>query len=328
MSAMDKVREKNKFSFLIHGGAGTIAKNMDGQPYYDAMKNIIADVYNFADSNLNHGNVTALDVAEYAVKQLENEQLFNAGRGSVFTASETHELEASIMDGSNLKSGAVSLISTVKNPISLARAVMEHTQHVYMVGESAERLAESASLERVHPSYYSTPSRLEQIRATKLTGQILNDHDAQQLAFKQPGSTGTVGCVCMVNGHVAAATSTGGMTNKLPGRIGDSPIIGAGTYANDNTCAVSATGKGEFFIQHVVAYDISARISYGGRNLHTAVRETILEKLPLQTGGVIAINRHGEYAMEFNSNGMFRAGCDIYGQCEMGIWNELQSFHL
>lgn len=319
---------KKTFSFVIHGGAGTIGKHLNGKPYYDALYHIISEVYAFGDSHRKDANITALDIAEYAVKLLENEELFNAGKGSVFTAKETHELEASIMDGSTLRSGAVSLISTVKNPISLARAVMERTSHVYMVGESAEKLAEVAKLERVHPSYFSTQSRLEQVKAAIAAGKVLNDHDAEKLAFSHPGSTGTVGCAVMFDGHVAAATSTGGMTNKLPGRVGDSPIIGSGTYANDNTCAVSATGKGEFFIRHVVAYDISSRIAYGGRTLENAVKETVFEQLPAATGGVIAINKHGEYTMQFNSDGMFRGGCDADGNCEMGIWSEVSRFHL
>lgn len=315
----DMCELKSTFIFLIHGGAGVVSKTIDSQPYYDSLKGVLSATYHFIEECIkSRKNISAVDIVECAVKLLEDNPLFNAGYGSVYTANERHELEASIMNGETRSSGAVSLINTVKNPISLARLVMEETNHAYMVGESAEELA--VNLPRVKESYYSTVDRLNQLHAAKKKAIVINDCD-------DPDSKGTVGCVCMFNGHVAAATSTGGMTNKLPGRVGDSPIIGAGTYAYDKTAAISATGKGETFIKHVVAYDISARMDYGGQSLQEAVIDTV-NSLPSQTGGVIAVNNRGEYSMEFNSNGMFRGVCFDSGHCEIGIWDELIRFNI
>lgn len=314
---------------LIHGGAGVISKAIDSQSYYDGLKTVVTSIYHFIeDSHTSEKNLSAVDIVEFGVKLLEDNQLFNAGYGSVYTSNETHELEASIMDGSNLNSGAVSLVKTTKNPISLARVVMEETKHAYMAGESAEQLASLRGLETVEESYYNTKVRLDQLHKAMNAQVVINDCDDEDTRLgDEAGSKGTVGCVCMYNGHVAAATSTGGMTNKLPGRIGDSPIIGAGTYANDETVAVSATGKGEVFMRHVVAYDISSRMLYGGQDVYEAVKATV-NSLPPQSGGVIAVDRNGDYCMEFNSNGMFRGVCYASGHCEIGIWDELIRFNI
>lgn len=360
------------------GGAGVVSKGIDSKPFFDALTRIMTDAYKFAKAGQSvkgKQSITALDLVEYTVTLLENDPLFNAGRGAVFTNDETHEMEASIMNGSNLQCGSVSLIKSVKNPITLARTVMEKTKHNYLVGDSAEKLAIRESLELRNTTYFSTERRREQLILAKKSNHIVNDHDLEktenillntnkvpsseinesidmkdassrgkknrQLDTEDvidknsrqdavdalfPGSTGTVGCVCMFQGHVAAATSTGGLTNKMAGRIGDTPIIGAGTYANDRTCAVSATGKGEEFMRYVAAYDVSARIEIGGMSLNDAVKDTVFKKLPTGSGGIIAVNSNGDYSMEFNSKGMFRGVCDSSGNCEVGIWEDLIPF--
>jgi L-asparaginase / beta-aspartyl-peptidase len=267
-----------------------------------------------------------VDVAEFAVRLLEDEELFNAGKGSVFTADETHELEASVMNGSNLECGAVSLLRSTRNPISAARKVMENTEHIYLVGVGAESLAEKSGLTQVEQSYFSTERRRQHLQVARLQDKALVDHDPSSTVSEIPSKTGTVGCVCFYKSHVAAATSTGGMTNKLPGRVGDTPIIGAGTYANDKTCAISATGRGEEFIRHVVAYDISARMEYGGCSLQEACRGTVHDKLPSGSGGVIAVDKTGSICFDWNSGGMFRASAVQQEggklELEVGIWEE------
>jgi beta-aspartyl-peptidase (threonine type) len=312
---------------VIHGGAGRISKSVDPKPYYEALQKIIFDSYNFSMKK----DVHAVDVVEYAVIQLENHELFNAGKGAVYTSVETHELEASIMDGATLNCGAVSMVKNVKNPISLARVVMENTSHVYVASEeTVAKLTEQYGLEKVDDSYFHTEKRLEQLRIAKKSNTVSVDHNLEKGGDKvdMPGGTGTVGCVCYLNGHVAAATSTGGLTNKMPGRIGDTPIIGAGTYANDKAVAVSSTGKGEEFIRNVVAYDVAARMLFGKRTLFEAAKETVHETLAEGTGGLIAVDNNGNYAMEFNSGGMLRAKCDSNGLCTMSVWDEEISFSI
>ena len=214
---------------------------------------------------------SALDAVEYGVKLLEDEILFNAGRGSVYAANGKHELESSIMNGKDLKCGAVSLATNIRNPVSLARQIMQSTPHNYIIGDEVERIARESGLELVENSYFDCEKRLKQFETARARDAIALDHNVSdngnvQNQLREQGSkdkTGTVGCVCMLDGNIAAATSTGGMTNKLSGRIGDSPIIGAGTYADNETCAVSCTGIGEEFMRYVAAYDISARMRYG-----------------------------------------------------------------
>ena len=311
----------SKFIFLIHGGAGVISKTIDGAPYYESLSRVTRDI--LAYINANRGSkLTALDIVEYGVILLEDDPLFNAGRGAVFTSEQTHELEASIMDGSNLQAGAASLIKTVKNPIILARAIMDPAiPHTFLVGQAAEAIAGQFGLERVEENYFSTEYRLEQLQSARARKKVVNDHDLLQ-GKSADGSTGTVGCVCMYDGHVAAASSSGGLTNKYPGRIGHTPIIGAGVYADDRSCAVSSTGRGEPIMAHVAAYDISTRMRIGGQPLVDAVKHTVHEHLPTGTCGVIAVDGFGNYAMEFNTSGMFRAMCNSEGECCMGIWHE------
>jgi L-asparaginase / beta-aspartyl-peptidase len=245
---------------------------------------------------------TSLDAVTRAVMVLEDNPLFNAGRGSVFTHDGRNELDAAIMDGHTLRAGAVSGLTHIRNPIDLARAVMEHSEYVMLSGAGAEEFALSRGVALVPQSYFHTPERWRQLERVRS-----GDAGLSALTISH---VGTVGAVALdVDGRLAAATSTGGMTGKRYSRVGDSPIIGAGTYADDRSCAVSATGHGEIFIRAAVAHDICARVRFGGRSLRDAVREVVLEELPALhgEGGVIAIDPSGEIAMEFNSEGMFRA---------------------
>ena len=245
---------------------------------------------------------TSLDAVTRAVMVLEDNPLFNAGRGSVFTHDGRNELDAAIMDGHTLRAGAVSGLTHIRNPIDLARAVMEHSEYVMLSGAGAEEFALSRGVALVPQSYFHTPERWSQLERVR--------NGEAGLSALTISHVGTVGAVALDgDGRLAAATSTGGMTGKRYSRIGDSPIIGAGTYADDRSCAVSATGHGEIFIRAAVAHDICARMRFGGRSLRDAVREVVLEELPALhgEGGVIAIDPSGEIAMEFNSEGMFRA---------------------
>jgi beta-aspartyl-peptidase (threonine type) len=312
-----------EFAVLLHGGAGVISPSEPSDAHYAALRRIVVDAYSFcADQLKNNPNTTAVDVVEHVVKMLEDEPLFNAGRGAVLTADETHELEASIMDGVTRKCGATMLQSVVKNPISLARAVMEHTPHVCVAGPGALQLAEKYNLELVDRSYFTTEKRVKQLRIAKADSIVTLDHNIEVTGEDREKSTGTVGCVCMFRGHVAAATSTGGLTNKMSGRIGDSPIIGAGTYANDNTCAVSGTGVGEEFMRNLVSYDVAMRMEFLGSSLDDACRDAIRLRLPEDCGGVIAADRFGHLCAAFNTIGMFRASCDSSGRADISIWEE------
>jgi beta-aspartyl-peptidase (threonine type) len=302
------------FGIAIHGGAGTLPRaEMSAaaeRRYRGGLKAAIDAGY-----ALLQAGGTSLDAVTRAVVLLEDNPLFNAGRGSVFTLDGRNELDAAIMDGSNLRAGAVCGLTQIKNPIELARAVMEQSKHVMLAGAGAEEFAVSRGFSFVPQSYFYTPERWRQLE--RIRG---GDTGLSALTISH---VGTVGAVALDDkGHVAAATSTGGMTGKRYQRIGDSPIIGAGTYADDRSCAVSATGHGEVFIRAAVAHDICARMRFGGRRLVQATREVVLGELQaLQgEGGVIAIDPSGEIAMEFNSEGMFRA-CRKQGQdAEIAIY--------
>jgi beta-aspartyl-peptidase (threonine type) len=250
-----------------------------------------------------------------AVVMLEDNPLFNAGRGAVFTLEGRNELDASIMEGSALKAGAVCGLTQIKNPIELAKAVMQRSEHVMLAAEGAEEYARNLGFEFVPQSYFYTDARWKQLE--RIRG---GDTSLSALTISH---VGTVGAVALdAHGHLAAATSTGGMTGKRYHRIGDSPIIGAGTYADDRSCAVSATGHGEVFIRAAVAHDICARMRFGGRSLTQAVREVVLEELPAMQGegGVVAIDAGGEISMEFNSEGMFRASRREGGQAFVAVY--------
>jgi L-asparaginase / beta-aspartyl-peptidase len=312
------------FRILVHGGAGVIAHDNQDRTrlYQEALRAHVLAIAEFIVASSSTG-ITALDIVEFAVKRLEDDPLFNAGRGSVYTAEGTHELEASIMCGKTCQSGAASLITRTRNPISLARAVLQHPLHSYLAGEGAERLAREKGLEEVENNFFDNPLRLEQLHRAQALHRVTLDN-AGDLHTKE--KMGTVGCVCMYNGDVAAGTSTGGMTNKLCGRIGDSPIIGAGNYADNRTCAVSCTGIGEEFMKHVAAYDVSARMSYGSQSLSVALHGTIQEKMPQNSGGAIAVNADGAMAVEFNTIGMYRGGLSSDGDAWIGIWKEEEKF--
>ena len=339
---MERPREENDpFIVAIHGGAGVISKSIDGQPYVVALRRILKDVYDhFTSLQLQLKTFNAVDIVEYATVLLEEEPLFNAGKGSVLCSDGTHELEASVMNGSTLECGAVSLLKCIRNPVRAARLVMHTTPHVYMVGTAAERLATEAGLEQVENSFFNTERRRNQLREAQNRGQssflVFRDHDLsrenvnqKEEAVNEEGK-GTVGCVAMYQGGVAAATSTGGMTNKFPGRVGDTPIIGSGTYANDATCAVSATGTGEEFMRHLAAHDISARMEHGGKTLQQACQETVFHKLPDQSGGVIAIDSKGQVILEFNCGGMFRGHFNSLQprNGNVGIWESMDEVDL
>jgi L-asparaginase / beta-aspartyl-peptidase len=290
------------FGLAIHGGAGTLPRaEAGGEREFHYRAGLAAALD--AGYAVLQARGTSLNAVTRAVMVLEDNPLFNAGYGSVFTIDGRNELDAAIMDGSTLKAGAVCGVTHIRNPIELARTVMEHSEYVMLSGAGAEEFALSRGFALVPRSYFHTPERWRQL-------ERIRSGDAG-LSALTISHVGTVGAVALdVDGRLAAATSTGGMTGKRYNRIGDSPIIGAGTYADDRSCAVSATGHGEVFIRAAVAHDICSRIRFGGRTLSEAVGEVVLEELPKLggEGGVIAIDRGGEIAMEFNSEGMFRAG--------------------
>jgi len=289
------------FGLAIHGGAGTLPRAEMSEERELKYRAGLAAALDAGYAVL-QARGTSLDAVMRAVMSLEDSPLFNAGVGSVFTLDGRNELDASIMDGRTLKAGAVCGVTHIRNPIELARTVMEHSEYVMLSGEGAEEFALSRGLKLVPRSYFYTAERWRQLE--RIRG---GDSGLSALTISH---VGTVGAVALdVEGRLAAATSTGGMTGKRYNRIGDSPIIGAGTYADDRSCAVSATGHGEIFIRAAVAHDICARMRFGGRTLSAAVHEVVLGELTqLQgEGGVVAIDRSGEISMEFNSEGMFRA---------------------
>ncbi len=307
----------NIFSIAIHGGAGTLVKGMMTPAletqYKQALKIALEKGYGILEKG-----GSAVDAVEEAVKILENSPLFNAGKGSVFTANETHEMDASIMDGKTLMAGAVSLISGIKNPVSLARDVMEKSGHVFLAGEGAMQFAKELHYKIEDTSYFYDKFRHKQWLDIKDTDSFQLDH-----ATKKDSKFGTVGAVaCDQEGNIAAATSTGGMTNKKWGRVGDSPMIGAGNYANNKTCAISCTGSGEFFIRGVVAYDVACLIEHKGMTLQDASNEVINNRI-LEIngdGGLIAVDNQGNVAMPFNTEGMYRASKTSKGVEDISIY--------
>jgi L-asparaginase / beta-aspartyl-peptidase len=302
------------FGLAIHGGAGTLPRAEMGGEIERKYRSGLAAALDAGYAVLQRGG-TSLDAVTRSVTVLEDNPLFNAGLGAVFTYDGANELDAAIMDGRSLKAGAVCGVTHIRNPIELARTVMEHSDYVMLSGAGAEEFALSRGFTLVPRSYFYTPERWRQLE--RIRG---GDAGLSALTISH---VGTVGAVALDgDGRLAAATSTGGMTGKRYNRIGDSPIIGAGTYADDRSCAVSATGHGEVFIRAAVAHDICSRMRFGGRTLSTAVREVVLEELPaLQgEGGVIAIDRHGDIAMEFNSEGMFRASKKSGEEAQIAIY--------
>ena len=302
----------------IHGGAGTMSRASIDAGQDRAYHAALQDILLAGQAVLARGG-SALDAVSLAVDMFEDCPLFNAGHGAVFTHDATHELDAAIMDGATLRAGAVACVSRIRRPLRAARAVMERSEHVLLVGAGAEAFAQACGLEMVAPDYFSTAARRAQLERVLATDATLLDHDAPPLAFATPAMApapldeerklGTVGAVALdAQGNLAAATSTGGMTNKRVGRVGDSPLIGAGTYADNRTAAISCTGTGELFIRAVAAYDICARMAYAGASLDAAAHEVVMKVLPAigGRGGLIAVDARGNLSLPFNTEGMYR----------------------
>lgn len=304
-----------KYALVIHGGAGNITPaNLPAEKaaQYEAK---LTEVLRHGDSILKAGG-NSLDAVEACVRMMEDSPLFNAGKGAVFTAEGKNELDAAIMDGKTGMAGAVAGVTTIRNPITAARAVMEKSEHVLLTGKGAEAFAAEKGLEMVSPDYFFTQSRWDSYVKAKANEDSITAIDKKH---------GTVGCVAVDSyGNLAAATSTGGMMMKKYGRIGDSPVIGAGTYADNATCAVSATGHGEFFIRNVVAYDVAARMKYKGLSLAQAANQVIMEKLKTMggIGGIIAVDGKGNVAMPFNSQGMFRGYINSGGEMKVAMFGD------
>lgn len=306
-----------RFAIAIHGGAGTIPRDTPPDQR-DAYTAALTAALEHGRERLARGD-RALDVVESVVRVFEDDPQFNAGKGAVYTEDGRHELDASIMDGRTLACGAVGAVRTVKNPVSLARLVMERTNHVLLIGDGAEAFADSAGVERVPNSYFDTPKRYEALQKALEARKEAAQPGAAPSSEERP--RGTVGCVALdVHGDLAAATSTGGMTAKKYGRVGDTPIIGAGTYADNRTCAVSCTGTGEEFIRHAIAHSVAARMLYAGKSLAQAADEAVNKTLKAGDGGLIAVSNDGDIAMPYNSAGMFRGAADSKGRFEVAIW--------
>jgi L-asparaginase / beta-aspartyl-peptidase len=297
--------KSGKYTIVIHGGAGTISKDLP-----DSVKNAYTDALKYAlkigQDILSKGG-KSIDAVEAVIQYFETDPKFNAGIGAVFTSDGKHELDACVMEGQDLSTGAVAGVKHIAHPIELARLVMEKTPHVLFAGEGADQLGKKFGLKWVPNSYYDTPSRKEAWEKWK--------------AKMDKEKHGTVGCVCLDQyGNIAAGTSTGGLTGKMPGRVGDSPICGAGTYANNKTCGISGSGTGELFIRNNVAFNISAFMEYKGMTLHQAEDEMIHHVLKPGDGGVIGVDKDGNYAFSFNTEGMFRGVATSTGVFEVKIW--------
>ena len=298
-----------EYAIVIHGGAGTILKkNMSDEmekEYIKKMDEALSIGYDILNNN-----GKSIDAVEAAIKILENSELFNAGKGSVLSNKGMVEMDASIMNGQNLNAGAISGIKTIKNPISAARLVMEKSEHVFLSGEGAEEFAKLQGLDIIDNEYFITETRLKSLLNAKKRDSIKDN------------KFGTVGCVAIDKfGNITSGTSTGGMTNKKWNRIGDVPIIGAGTYANNNTCGISSTGWGEYFIRNVVAYDISSQIEYKKISIDLAAKNTLKKVKDLGgNGGVIGIDKNGNILMDFNTEGMYRGYKKSDGESEISIY--------
>ncbi len=317
----------SKITLVIHGGAGTITRANMTPEKEKAYREKLNEALQVGYGVLKKGG-TSMDAVEATIHVMENSPLFNAGKGAVFTNEGKNEMDAAMMDGKTLQAGSVASVTTIKNPISAARAVMEKSEHVMMIGDGAEKFAKMNGVEIVDPSYFYTETRFNQLQKIKGEEKTQLDHDggtsSSENIFTEGNKFGTVGCVALdAYGNLAAGTSTGGMTNKRYGRVGDAPIIGAGTYADNSTCAVSATGHGEYFIRNVVAHDIAALMAYKGWPVQKAAEEVVMKKLVGRggEGGVIALDKNGNVAMPFNSAGMYR-GFMKNGKAEVYIYKD------
>jgi beta-aspartyl-peptidase (threonine type) len=305
---------QDRYVLVIHGGAGTILRSQSTPEQEKKYKESLEQALLAGQLILQKGG-RALDAVEAAVRVLEDNPLFNAGKGAVFTSQGKNELDAAIMDGSNLAAGAIAGVTTIRNPISAARAVMEQSEHVMLSGAGAEQFAKERGIELVDPSYFYTPQRwrsLERARqrdSIESIKKVIEPIAMEEALERRKEKYGTVGAVALdKQGNLAAATSTGGMTNKKWGRIGDAPLIGAGTYANNATAAISCTGWGEYFIRLVMAKSICDQMEYGGKTLEQAASQMVLQKLPKLggDGGLIAVDKNGNIAMPFCTEGMYR----------------------
>lgn len=321
------IQEKAEFAIVIHGGAGTILKKNMTPEKEAAYKAKLEEAIRVGYEILKAGG-SSLDAVQKTINVMEDSPLFNSGKGAVFTNAGTNEHDASIMDGKTLNAGASAGTSTVRNPINLARKIMDNSPHVMLSGKGAEQFALEQELEIVDPKYFYTDRRFKALQKVIEKEKMKSNQDNKTAFYDddiKDSKFGTVGCVALdKNGNLAAGTSTGGMTNKRWGRIGDSPIIGAGTYANNNTCAVSSTGWGEYFIRAMVAHDISALMEYKGLTLREAAHEVIQKKLPELggDGGIVSVDKNGNMVAEFNTAGMYRASMNDNGELEVKIYKD------
>ena len=312
---------------VIHGGAGTIERakmNAELEQQYTAA---LAESLRAGHAVLAAGG-TAVEAVIAAVVVMEDSPLFNAGKGAVFTHEGRNELDASIMDGATRAAGAVAAVTTVRNPIRAAEAVMRHSPHVMMIGHGAESFIAGQGLDIVEPAYFHTETRWNQLQKARAEERIVRDHDAgPAMAQARDEKRGTVGAVALDrHGNLAAGTSTGGLTNKRWGRVGDSPIVGAGTWADNRTVAVSATGTGEMFIRTAAAHDVAARVQFAGATLEQAADQTLAEIAALDgDGGLIVLDARGNHAACFNTSGMYRGSIGADGVPRIGIYREEES---
>ena len=293
---------QNRYTIVIHGGAGYIPPDLPvkiKETYTSSLKQALT-----IGKNILEKGGSSLDAVEQVIRYFEDDSLFNAGKGAVFTSAGMHELDASIMVGKDLTTGAVAGVKTIKHPISLARLVMEKTPHVLFAGEGADELGKKFGVDIVDNHYFDVQRRYQQWK-------IKHEKNIK----------GTVGCVAIdKDGNIVAGTSTGGLTDKWPGRVGDSPLVNAGTYADNNTCGISCTGTGELFIRHTVAYNISALMKYKNYTLKQAADEVIFKMLPKDSGGIIAVDKDGNYQLLFNTASMLRGVANSDGLFEIKIW--------
>ncbi|MGH1335705.1 MAG: isoaspartyl peptidase/L-asparaginase family protein [Aureispira sp.] len=325
----------SRFGLVIHGGAGTIQKENRSDSLEAAYKAKLTEAITAGHQILAKGG-SSMEAVTACINIMEDSPLFNAGKGAVFTHEGANELDASVMEGKTLNAGAVAGVKRIKNPINLAVEVMNNSKHVLLSRAGAEEFAQERGFELLDPTYFYTKKRYQSLQRAIQRTQIELEHDennkktsAADPAYYDPfirdTKFGTVGCVALdQQGNLAAGTSTGGMTNKRWNRIGDSPIIGAGTYANNKTCGVSATGSGEYFMRGLVAYDISAQMEYKGSTLQEATQDVIQNKLKALggSGGVVALDKDGNVSMEFNTAGMYRAFMDDKGNLTIGMYQE------
>jgi beta-aspartyl-peptidase (threonine type) len=320
------MNNKSNYTLAIHGGAGTILpEHLTPElelEYLNALKTAI-----LVGKKVLEDGGTAVEAVAASIVSLENAPQFNAGKGSVFTHEGNHEMDACIMDGITLKSGAVAGVEGVKNPILGAKEVMLHSEHILLAGKGAEDFCKSRKLAFATEGYFNTAFRMAQYRDALMNDTVEMDHTyvaKNKLGFGEGNKFGTVGAVARDNGgNLAAGTSTGGMTNKKYGRIGDSPIVGAGTYANNDSCAISCTGHGEIFLTHAAAFDVHAIMTYKNLSVQEAASEVVMNKLAKtepECGGLIALGKEGEASLVFNTTGMYRAWLDAEGQVHCRIY--------